>query len=118
MDERREMPDVAGLMEQAFMMGIGVMEMTKDKVSGLTDELIERGKMSQSEAKKVADRVTTVAGEQQDSLRKTVSEEVGKAMAGAGLPTREDLDALRAEIAELRALLATQASVPPAEPFE
>lgn len=105
--------DIAGLMESAFMMGIGVMEITKDKMSGLSDELIERGKMSQSDAKKMADRMSEAAGKQQDSLRKTVAEEVGKAMESAGVPTRDDLAALREEIAELRSLLSAQMPAPP-----
>ena len=52
--------DPAALMENAFLMGIGVMEVTKDKVQGLTDELVEKGRMSDSEAKKVAERVGAI----------------------------------------------------------
>ena len=39
--------DLAGLIENAFLMGIGVLDMTKEKTEGFTAELIERGKMSQ-----------------------------------------------------------------------
>jgi polyhydroxyalkanoate synthesis regulator phasin len=98
--------DVAGLLEAAFMMGIGVMEVTKDKVSGLTDELIERGKMSQSDAKKVASRISEMANEQQEMLRKTVREQTEGALDTAGLATHEEIAALRAEVAELKAMIA------------
>ena len=63
-DKKNDVPfDPAGLMEKAFLMGIGVLEMTREKTEGFADELIERGKMSKSDAKKVADRISEMAGE-------------------------------------------------------
>ena len=107
--KKTEAPDLAGLMENAFLMGIGVLEITKEKVTGLTDELVERGKMSDSEAKKVAERMGTIADEQQDAIRKTVVKETDKVMATSGMATKSDVDSLKAEIAELKAMLAKQA---------
>ena len=104
--KKTEAPDLAGLMENAFLMGIGVMEITKEKVSGLTDELVERGKMSDSEAKKVASRMTEIADEQQEVLRKTVVTETDKVMKTSGMATKSDVDSLKAEIAELKAMIA------------
>ncbi len=105
-DAKKDVPvDVAGVMENAFMMGIGALELTREKVTALTDELMERGRMSQSEARKVAERVTEAAGKQQESLRKTVAEETQRAMQAAGVVTRDEMDALRREIAELKTLL-------------
>ena len=45
-----EKPDVAGLVERAFLMGLGVLEITRERVNTLTSDLVERGQMSQSEA--------------------------------------------------------------------
>jgi polyhydroxyalkanoate synthesis regulator phasin len=107
-ENKRDMPDVAGLLEAGFMMGIGMLEVTREKVGEITDDLIERGKMSQSDAKKVASRLSEVAGEQQETLRKTVFEQTEKALDISGLATKEDLAALRAEVAELKAMIAAQ----------
>jgi polyhydroxyalkanoate synthesis regulator phasin len=110
-EEKKDVPvDIAGLMESAFMMGIGVMETTREKMQGLSDELIERGRMSQSDAKRVADRVSEVAGRQQDTLRNTVAEETKRALDAAGVPTREDIESLKQEISELKALILAQRS--------
>lgn len=105
-EDRKEMPDLAGLVESAFMMGIGVMEVTREKMTAMSDELIERGRMSQSDAKKMADRMSEVAGHQQDALRKTVEDAVRQAMGAAQVPTRDEVEGLRSDIAELRAMLA------------
>jgi len=104
--KKTDTPDLAGLMENAFLMGIGVMEITKEKVSGLTDELVERGKMSDSEAKKVGERMGAIADEQQEAIRKTVIKETDKVMSTSGMATKSDVDSLKAEIAELKAMLA------------
>lgn len=100
--------DVAGLVERAFLMGLGVVEVTRDRVKDLTKDLEERGKMSESEAKKVADRIGQVASEQQESVRKVVDQESDRFLHATGVATKEDLDALRAEIAELKSLIAAR----------
>ena len=106
--KKSDVPDIAGLMENAFLMGIGVLEITKEKVSGLTDDLVARGKMSDSEAKKVATRMGDLASDQQDAIRKTVVKETDKVMKASGMATRDDVDSLKAEIAELKAMLAKE----------
>jgi polyhydroxyalkanoate synthesis regulator phasin len=103
-----ERSDVAGLVERAFLMGLGVMELTRERAQKLAKELEERGKMSESEAKKVADRISEMAAEQQESVRKTVDKESDRFLHATGVATKEDLDALRAEIAELKALIASR----------
>jgi polyhydroxyalkanoate synthesis regulator phasin len=107
-EKKRDVPvDIAGLMESAFLMGIGVLELTKEKTSQLSDDLIERGKMSKSDAKEVTDKLSEVAQKQQEVMRSTVAKETDRAMKTAGVATKDDLDAMRAEIAELKAMLAS-----------
>lgn len=111
--------DPAGLMENAFLMGIGVLDMTREKAEGFATDLIERGRMSQSDAKKVADRVTEIAETQQEAVRKTVATETEKVMRTSGVATKGEVDELKAQIAELKAMLASQgATVPEAAAAE
>lgn len=106
-ESRRDVPfDLAGFMESAFLMGIGVLEMTREKTQDLTHDLVERGRVSQSEAKKVADRIGEMANEQQEAMRTAVTKETDKVLKTSGVATREDLDSMRAEIAELKSMLA------------
>lgn len=109
---KRDTPfDMAGLMENAFLMGIGVLELTREKTNELADELIERGKMSKSDAKEVADKLGEVAERQQDFVRSTVAKETDRAVKTAGLATREDVEELRAQILELKEMLAAASGV-------
>jgi len=100
--------DPAGIVEKAFLLGLGVLETTKEKTEELANDLIEKGKVSQSDAKKVGDRIGAIAAEQQETFRKTVATETEKAIKTSGGVTREDYDKLQAELAELKAMIAAQ----------
>jgi len=119
-DKKKDTPlDPAGLMENAFLMGIGVLDITREKTEGFAAELIERGKMSQSDAKKVADRVSEMAGTQQEAVRRTVESETARVWKTSGVATKNEVDELKAQIAELKSMLASQgAKVPEAAEAE
>jgi polyhydroxyalkanoate synthesis regulator phasin len=106
-DEKKTDPgfDPAGIVEKAFLLGLGVLETTREKTGELANDLIEKGKVSQGDAKKVADRISTIAEEQQESFRKTVATETQRAIKTTGGVTREDYDKLAGELAEIKAML-------------
>jgi polyhydroxyalkanoate synthesis regulator phasin len=107
--------DPAGIVEKAFLLGLGVLETTKEKTGELANDLIAKGAVSQSDAKKVGDRIGEITQEQQETFRKTVASETNKAIKASGGVTREDYEKLQAEIAELKALLvAKTGGTPPA----
>lgn len=97
--------DPTNLIESAFLMGIGVLEMTREKTQGFATELIEKGRLSQGDAKKVADKFTEIADEQQKSMRKTVADETDKVLRSTGVATKAEMDDLKAQIAELKEML-------------
>jgi polyhydroxyalkanoate synthesis regulator phasin len=98
--------DLAGIMEDVFLMGIGVAEVTKDKVTELANEMIERGKMSESDAKKVADKINEVASDQQEAIRKTVTRETDKVIKESNVASKDDVDDLKAQVSELKEMIA------------
>jgi polyhydroxyalkanoate synthesis regulator phasin len=102
--------DLAGIMEDVFLMGIGVAEVTKDKVTELANEMIERGKMSESDAKKVADKINEVAADQQETIRKTVTRETDKVIKESNVASKNDVDDLKAQVAELKEMIAKMQS--------
>ncbi len=110
--------DPAGMVEKAFLLGIGVLEMTKEKTQDFANELIEKGKVSQGDAKKVADKFTEMADEQQKTLRKTVAAETDKVLKTSGVATKAEMDDLKAQIAELKEMLSGthKPSAPSEEP--
>jgi len=121
-DTKTDAPlDPSSIVEKAFLLGIGVLEMTKEKTQDFAGELIEKGKLSKGDAKKVADKFTELADEQQKTLRKTVATETDKVLKTTGVATKAEMDDLKAQIAELKEMLtaahkpAGSASVPDAD---
>ena len=92
----------SALVEDVFLMGLGVFEVTRERVGELTSDLIERGKLSRTEAKRIAKRITSSVEERQAGMAKLIAEQTHKALAASGLATKQDIDALRAEIASLK----------------
>ena len=108
--------DPAGIVEKAFLLGLGVLETTKEKTEELANDLIEKGKVSQGDAKKVGDKIGAIAAEQQETFRKTVANETEKAIKSSGGITRADYERLEAELAELKAMIAGQRTGGPSTP--
>lgn len=116
-EKKTDVPfDPAGIVEKAFLLGLGVLETTREKTADLANDLIEKGKVSQGDAKKVADKIGEMAEESQENLRKTVAAETQKAIKASGGVTRADYENLQAEIAELKAMIASQKTGPAASP--
>ena len=106
-EKKTDVPfDPAGIVEKAFLLGLGVLETTREKTTELANELIDKGKVSQGDAKKIGDKIGELAEESQANLRKTVAAEPEKAIKASGGVTREDYEKLQAEIAELKAMIA------------
>jgi len=106
-EKKTDVPfDPAGIVEKAFLLGLGVLETTREKTTELANELIDKGKVSQGDAKKIGDKIGELAEESQATLRKTVAAETEKAIKASGGITRADYEKLQAEIAELKAMIA------------
>ncbi len=97
----------ASIIEKAFLMGLGAAFLAKDKAEELAEELVKRGEMTKDESGTFVGKVATQAKDATSSARKTVSEESAKVAEGLGLVSRKDFDRLEAEIAELKALIAS-----------
>lgn len=104
--ERPTPPDLVSLIEKAFLMGLGAAAVTRDKVNELADDLVERGRISQTDAKKMSDWITDRASEQQHAVTETVSRETERAMKTVGVATSKDIEDLRAQILELKTMIA------------
>lgn len=112
MDERRE--GIFDVVEQFFLLGLGAASLTKEKIEGSVDELIERGRISREEGRRLADDLAARGAREKEAMSRNIREEVGKAAAAGYLATKADVRRLESEIAEIRAHLGMPA-MPPAE---
>ena len=99
--EKRE--GLMDLMEQAFLLGLGVASLTKEKVDNTVDELVARGRMSRDEAREVVEKARARGMREKSAIRETVKEEVREMLERADLATKDDIRRLEAAIVALGA---------------
>jgi polyhydroxyalkanoate synthesis regulator phasin len=118
-DQPKKSADVeTGLVEKAFLMGLGAAFFAKDKAEELADELVQRGKISREDTESFTGRLVDQADSAAGSAQKTVSDETAKVVQRMGLASKADLDRLESELAEIKALIASMKPVEggPAKP--
>jgi len=106
-DEKTRVNEDLGLIEKAFLMGVGAAMLAKDKVEDLADELVQRGKLTSEQSDTFVNRLVTQAESTSRSVENTVTREVERAVSGMGLASAKDLAEVRAELTEIKALIAS-----------
>lgn len=106
-DEKTGAGEDLGLIEKAFLMGVGAAMLAKDKVEELADELVQRGKLTSEQSDTFVNRLVTQAESTSKSVENTVTREVERAVSGMGLASAKDLEEVRAELTEIKALIAS-----------
>lgn len=101
------MTTTKNILEKVFLIGLGATVTTAEKVKEVVDELVERGELSQQEGKSFAEDLKAKAVKEKDQfetkVKETVEQYTHKAIESLGLVKRDELDALKREIEELRA---------------
>lgn len=97
-----------GLIERAFLMGIGAAMLAKDRVQEFADELVERGKMTRDEAGTLVNRMYAEADEANKNMQSMISREMERAMGNMGLASAKDIAAIREELTEIKSMIVGQ----------
>lgn len=81
--------------------GLGLLVLTRERAERLVQELIQQGAVSREEGKELVDSLMQRVEAEMDELRRRVRSDATKALEGAGIATKDDLQALVAKIDEL-----------------
>ncbi|MBE0416400.1 MAG: hypothetical protein IBX63_01365 [Coriobacteriia bacterium] len=107
-DKPTSTPEIdTGLIEKAFLMGLGAAFFAKDKAEELADELVKRGRLTREDSDSFTGRLVDQADSAAASAQKTVSEETAKVVERMGLASKADLARLESELTEIKALIAS-----------
>lgn len=106
-DETTDTSQELGIIEKAFLMGIGAASLAKDKAQELADELIKRGSLTREQSDSFVARVVAKAEEASRSAQDAVTRESGKAIGSMGVASAKDLEEIRAELTEIKAMIAS-----------
>ncbi len=90
------------LLKKTFLTGVGVAALTKEKIEELTQEFVEKGKITEQEGKAMVQELLKRSEESRAELQKQVEEGVEAVMKKMNLAKQSEVDALHKEIQELR----------------
>ena len=82
------------LLEKGFLVGIGLLSMTREKAQKVVEELTHEGELQKSEMKQWVDQLSDRGEEERQALRKLIRDEVKKVLDEMGLATKEDIQKL------------------------
>ena len=78
------------ILRKAYLMGLGVAGLSRDKIEEVVDELIKRGEIAEKDRKSVMQDLLTRAKEEQKKFQETVKDVVRKVISEIGVPTRKE----------------------------
>ncbi|MBN2537383.1 phasin family protein [candidate division WOR-3 bacterium] len=88
-------------LRKAVLFAAGAALTTADTARRFFDEMVERGAMSRPEAEKLADDLSERVRKAREDIKQTVNEAVRKTLEETGIPTREDMAALKERVRAL-----------------
>jgi polyhydroxyalkanoate synthesis regulator phasin len=93
----KEVKQMLDLVRRGLLLGLGALELTRERVEGFVDELIKRGELAQKEREVAIDELLATGKKAEERLRATFTRLVSE----LGLPTKADLARLEERLAAL-----------------
>jgi polyhydroxyalkanoate synthesis regulator phasin len=93
----KEVKQMLDLVRRGLLLGLGALDLTRERVEGFVDELIKRGELAQKEREVAIDELLATGKKAEERLRATFTRLVGE----LGLPTKADLARLEERLAAL-----------------
>ncbi len=85
---------MTSIFEKSFLVGIGLLSMTREKAQQVIEELSHEGEVQKGEMKQWVDQLSDRGEEERQALRKLIRDEVKKVLDEMGLATQEDIQKL------------------------
>ncbi len=87
------------LFKKTMQMGLGLAEVTREKLEEISKELIKKGEISEKEGRDFVEELSRKSQQARKSLEKRVDELVARALARLNVATKDDLAALEKKLA-------------------
>lgn len=91
------------LIKKAFYTGLGLAVLTKEKAEEMVKDIAQQAKLSEQEGKELVDSLMKQSDRARQDFQGKVDEAVMAVVSRLHLATREEVEGLRARVAELEA---------------
>jgi polyhydroxyalkanoate synthesis regulator phasin len=89
------------LMKKAIFTGLGLAFMTKEKIEEFSKEIIEKGRLSDTEGKEFIDELQNKSEEVRKKLQDQVQSAVNKTLEKMNIATKDDISRVEKKLAKL-----------------
>ena len=89
------------LMKKAIFTGLGLAFMTKEKIEEFSKEIIEKGRLSDTEGKEFIDEPQNKSEEVRKKLQKQVQSAVNNTLKKMNIATKDDISRVEKKLAKL-----------------
>lgn len=84
--------------EDVFLMGLGLLSMSKDRVSDMVDFFVQEGKLAMKDQKKLKKQLLTQGGKEYKKMMGMYEKTVQSTLKVMNVPTRKEFDALKKKV--------------------
>ncbi|MEA2064979.1 MAG: phasin family protein [Patescibacteria group bacterium] len=92
---------MSNLIKQTILAGLGVFSLSREKAEEITKDLIKQGELAKTEEAKFVKNLMERVEKSKGEMEKKTEKMVKKTLAKLNLPTRKELDELKAKVGRL-----------------
>jgi polyhydroxyalkanoate synthesis regulator phasin len=92
------------LIKKTMLAGLGATAVTKEKIEGVLHDYVEKGRLSASDAKNLADRIVADGRQEFEQAKHDLGDRLNELLKKSNFATREELTALEKRFATLEAM--------------
>jgi polyhydroxyalkanoate synthesis regulator phasin len=89
------------LMKNAISTGLGLAFMTKEKIEEFSKEIIEKGRLSESDGKEFIDELQKKSEEARKKLQEQIQSAVNSTLKKMNVATKDDISRVEKQLAKL-----------------
>ncbi len=90
------------IVDKLFKAGIGLFAMTEEKIKKLVDDLVEKGEISETRSKSLANEVSKRFEKGRQEWGGKFTREMGKILAGLDIPSRSEIELIKEDLREIK----------------
>jgi polyhydroxyalkanoate synthesis regulator phasin len=90
------------LVDTVLKAGIGLFAMTEEKVKKFVDDLVEKGEISGTRSKTLADEIAKRFDKGREEWTSRFTQEMRKILTGLDIPTRSEVELIKEDLREIK----------------
>ncbi|MCR1289307.1 phasin family protein [Shouchella clausii] len=93
------------LLNNMYSLGVGAAAASKEQIEKTVNDLVQRGEVKRSESNQLIDDLLAKGQKAQENMENMIQERTKQFLSSMDVPTKEEVDALKARVAALEKAL-------------